>query len=128
MERLNVRLLLLELTRQCNLECMHCFRGESENKYMNVDLIEKIFKNIARINAILLTGGEPFLAKEQLKKISEIVNRDRMNVNDFIIVTNATVLTDEIINMLFIINEKSNLEIRISNDKFHISHLHQYPL
>ena len=123
MERLNVRTLLLELTRQCNLECMHCFRGESENKYMSVDMIEKIFKNIARVDTILLTGGEPFLAIEQLRKITEILKRDRMNVKNFIIVTNGTILNEEIVNMLFAINERSYLEIRISNDKFHVIEL-----
>lgn len=123
MERLNVRLMLLELTRQCNLECMHCFRGESENKYMSTDLIEKVFKNIARVNSILLTGGEPFLAVDQLRKISGILKQDKMNVGDCIIVTNGTILTDEILKILSIINEKANLEIRISNDKFHMLEL-----
>lgn len=123
MERLNVRLMLLELTRQCNLECRHCFRGESENKYMSVDLIEKVFKNIARVNSILLTGGEPFLAKDQLKKISDILKQDKMNVGDCIIVTNGTILTDEILRILSTINAKTNMEIRISNDKFHILEL-----
>lgn len=123
MERLNVRTLLLEITRQCNLECKHCFRGESENKYMSVDLIEKVLKNIARVNTFLLTGGEPFLAVDQLRKITDILKQDRMNIRDFIIVTNGTILTNEIMSMLSIINEKANLEIRISNDKFHILEL-----
>ena len=123
MERLNVRYLLLELTRQCNLECMHCFRGESENKYMSVDIIEKVLKNIARINTLLLTGGEPLLAKEQLIKISDILKQDIINIRDFIIVTNGTILSDDIINSLFLIKEKTNLEIRISDDKFHLLEL-----
>lgn len=123
MERLNVRTLLLELTRQCNLECKHCFRGESENKYMSVNIIDKVFKNIARINTILLTGGEPLLAVNQLKEITEILKQDRINIKDFIIVTNGTILTDDIINMFFIIKEKTNFEIRVSNDKFHLLEL-----
>ena len=62
MNRLNVRTLLLELTRECNLSCKHCFRGESKNTYMNPDLINKVFKNTARIHTLLLTEGEPLLA------------------------------------------------------------------
>jgi len=123
MDRLNIRTLLLELTRQCNLECKHCFRGESENKYMSVDMIDKIFKNTARINTLLLTGGEPFLAVNQLNKIVDIINKDIININDLIIVTNGTILTDEILNMLFVINEKTNLQIRVSTDKFHLLEL-----
>ena len=123
MERLNVRTLLLELTRQCNLECKHCFRGESEAKYMSVELIEDLLKNVARVNTFLVTGGEPLLAKEQLRKITDIINQDKMNIREFIIVTNGTILTDEIIDMLFQISKKTNLEIRISNDKFHMLEL-----
>ncbi|MBQ9024133.1 MAG: 4Fe-4S cluster-binding domain-containing protein [Bacilli bacterium] len=123
MERLNVRILLLELTRQCNLECMHCFRGDSENKYMKEEIIEKIFNNIARINTLLLTGGEPLLAINQLKKITDILSQDKMNIKELIIVTNGSVLTDELINMFFIMKEKTNLQIRISSDKFHMLEL-----
>ena len=123
MERLNVRILLLELTRQCNLECMHCFRGDSENKYMKEEIIEKIFNNIARIHTLLLTGGEPLLAINQLKKITDILSQDKMNIKELIIVTNGSVLTDELINMFFIMKEKTNLQIRISSDKFHMLEL-----
>ena len=119
MERLNVRTLLLELTRQCNLNCVHCFRGESENKYMKVDIIEKVLKNIARVNTFLITGGEPLLAIEQLREINDYLKQDRINIREFVVVTNGTILTDEIIDILSTINERSYLEIRISNDKFH---------
>ena len=123
MERLNVRMLLLELTRQCNLECMHCFRGDSENKYMSVDIIEKVLKNTARVNTFLITGGEPLLAKEQLNKIASILKEDKINIRDFIIVTNGTILNDELLNILFLLSEKTYLELRISIDKFHILEL-----
>ena len=54
MERLNVKTLLLELTRNCNLECKHCFRGDSQNVYMNLNIIDYVFKNVCRINEFLL--------------------------------------------------------------------------
>ena len=100
MQRLNIRTVLLELTRECNLSCKHCFRGESENVYMNPDLIDKVFKNTARINTLLLTGGEPFLAINQLKRLRDIIMNDRTNVGEVIVVTNGTILTDEIIDIL----------------------------
>ena len=123
MEKLNIRTLLLELTRQCNLSCAHCFRGEIENKYMSCEIIEKLFKNVSRVNTLLLTGGEPLLAKDQLRKIADIINKDMMNIEDLIIVTNGTVLSDEIINIFFILKEKTNFQIRISSDKFHLLEL-----
>ena len=119
MKRLNIRTLLLELTRECNLSCAHCFRGESENKYMNPDFLNKIFKNTARINTLLLTGGEPLLAINQLRRLREIIMSDRTNISDITIVTNGTILTDEIIEILKDLSTRANLEIKVSNDIFH---------
>ena len=119
MKRLNVRTLLLELTRECNLSCKHCFRGDSENTYMNPDLLNKVFKNTARINSLLLTGGEPFLAIEQLRRLRDIIMSDRTNISEIIIVTNGTVLTEEIIQILNDFSTRANLEIRVSTDAFH---------
>ena len=119
MQRLNIRTVLLELTRECNLSCKHCFRGESENVYMNPDLIDKVFKNTARINTLLLTGGEPFLAINQLKRLRNIIMNDRTNVGEVIVVTNGTILTDEIIDIFKDIKTRADFEIRISTDIFH---------
>lgn len=119
MERLNVKTLLLELTRECNLECKHCFRGDSQNVYMDLNIIDYIFKNVCRINEFLLTGGEPFLAVDQLKRISDNIAKENINVGNLIIVTNGTVLSENIIKMLLEMNKRTNLEIRISNDAFH---------
>ena len=119
MKRLTVRTLLLELTRECNLSCKHCFRGESEKTYMNPDLLNKVFKNTSRIHTLLLTGGEPFLAINQLRRLREIIMTDRTNISDIIIVTNGTVLSSEIIDILNDFNSRANLEIRVSNDIFH---------
>lgn len=119
MKRLTVRTLLLELTRECNLSCKHCFRGESEKTYMNPDLLNKVFKNTARIHTLLLTGGEPFLAINQLRRLRDIIMTDRTNISDIIIVTNGTVLSNEIISILRDLSTRANLEIRVSNDVFH---------
>ena len=119
MERLNVRTLLLELTRNCNLECKHCFRGDSQNYFMSSDIIDYIFKNVCRINELLLTGGEPFLAIEQLKCIRDNILRDYTNISNIIIVTNGTALDIDIIDLLTDISTRANLIIRLSNDYFH---------
>lgn len=119
MERLNVRSLLLELTRNCNIECKHCFRGDSQDIYMSLDIIDYLFKNVCRINELLLTGGEPFLAVEQLKCIRDNILKDYTNVGDIIIVTNGTILTLDIIDLLTDISTRANVVIRISNDYFH---------
>ena len=119
LSRLNVRTLLLELTRECNLECKHCFRGDSQNVYMNLNIVDYIFDNVCRANEFLLTGGEPLLAKEQLKRITQNIMKDRINIGKMIIVTNGTVLSFDTIGMLYQISKRTDLEIRLSNDVFH---------
>lgn len=123
MERLNVKTLLLELTRNCNLECKHCFRGDSQNTYMDLSIIDYIFDNVCRINEFLITGGEPFLAKAQLEQITKNIMKDRTNVGKVVIVTNGTILSFDILGMLHQINKRTNLEIRLSNDIFHLEEL-----
>lgn len=120
MERLNVKTMILELTRECNLACKHCFRGDSQNVYMDTKIIDYIFKNVCRINEFLLTGGEPLLALEQIKCIKDNIMKERINIGSTIIVTNGTVLTKDILNMLFQIDTRTDLEIRLSNDAFHL--------
>ncbi len=120
MERLNVKTMLLELTRECNLECKHCFRGDSQNAYMDTKIIDYIFNNVCRINDFLLTGGEPLLAKEQIKSITENIMKERINIGKTIIVTNGTILSEDLLTMLLQISKKTDLEIRLSNDAFHL--------
>ena len=119
MERLNVRNMSLEITRDCNLECRHCFRGKKQTEYMNLDIINYVFDNVCRINDFMLTGGEPFLAIKQLKKVTEKIMKENTNIGNMVIVTNGAFLSYDIIGILDQINKKTDLEIRISNDYFH---------
>ncbi len=120
MEKYKVNRLLLEVTRLCNLDCKHCFRGEAENVFMGYETITNILKNISEINHLTLSGGEPLLALNQLNAIAEYIKRNDIMVNDITIVTNATVLNADVIRVL----EKlqmvcRDLHIRVSDDKFH---------
>ena len=119
MERLNVRNMSLEITRDCNLDCRHCFRGEKQSEYMDLGIIDYIFDNVCRINEFMLTGGEPFLAKEQLSKITKKIMEDKTNIGNMVIVTNGSVMSFDVLGMLYQIKKRTNLEIRLSNDYFH---------
>lgn len=120
---LYIKKLYLEVTRQCNLECRHCFRGENEDKFMPLDVIDIIFKNIDYISKLLLTGGEPLLAVNQLKRIAHNINSKNIDVGEIVIVTNGTILSDEVLEVLKYFSSVSDLEIDISSDKFHLEEL-----
>jgi len=69
----------IELTKQCNLECIHC-SARGGQKTLNHELflneIEKILGEAKSLGlrTIGLTGGEPFLCKRKLMKIIDFCN------------------------------------------------------
>lgn len=93
--------LKLEVTRNCNLECMHCFRGDKQEKNMSLETIDKTFKNISSIAILEVTGGEPFMALEQLNRIYENIKNANVEVTVLCIESNCTLVNDEIINVLY---------------------------
>lgn len=129
MDRVDCNSLNLELTRVCNLKCIHCLRGDSQNEFMDIHTIEQIFSNFGRINKLLLTGGEPLLAVEQISRIIEIIKRDGIEVDTVKIITNGTVLGEKQIELLDSLGEISNnLLIGISSDKFHLMEIERMGL
>ena len=60
-----LHILEVEITRRCNLNCIHCYAGGNQH----VDLDEKYIRqtinqaNDMGINRLVLTGGEPLLDK-----------------------------------------------------------------
>ena len=119
MGKIRVEKLHLEITRDCTLECMHCFRGNREYSYMDVSIIQKLLKNVNHINFLLLTGGEPFLAIEQLEKVIEIIKTNSIKVDEISVITNGTVLSPRVIKALKFFDSNSRLYLTISKDKFH---------
>ena len=112
--------LLMEITRYCNLDCRHCFRGESQNAFMSTETIYNLLTNLDEINKLVLSGGEPFMAVKQLNDVADAIHRNGIKVNEISIITNGTILNTEVIRAL----EKlqmvcKELKIRVSNDKFH---------
>ncbi|MBQ6324103.1 MAG: radical SAM protein [Bacilli bacterium] len=119
MDKLDVKNLYLEVTRDCTLECIHCYRGEKEDKYLSFDVIDKVFSGVEKIHKLLITGGEPFLALEQLKRIAYNIQKNAIKIDRITIVTNGTILSKEIIDLIVYFSNISYLELDISSDKFH---------
>ena len=46
--------LKLEITRDCNLSCAHCYKGDKEKKYMSLETINRVFKNVSYINCLMI--------------------------------------------------------------------------
>jgi len=84
----------IELTRRCNLKCVHCCRDcpTIDEDFDSAKLI-KIINDLGEIGTvgITLTGGEPFLY-EKIEKILEIAKSNYLSIA---ILTNGSMLSDE---------------------------------
>lgn len=91
------RIIAWELTRSCNLSCVHC-RAASEFGYypgeLSTEEIKQTIDNIASITnpIFILTGGEPLLRPD----IWEIIDYAHEKGTSPVVSTNGTLLTPEI--------------------------------
>ena len=92
--------LKLEITRDCNLSCAHCYKGDKEKKYMSLETINRVFKNVSYINCLMIAGGESFLAIEQLEDIYNQIIKNNVDVEVMLIKTNCTILNDKVVEIL----------------------------
>lgn len=97
---LSLQLVYIEITRACNLQCIHCYdnAGEVRDKELGTNDFLKLIDNLADIGLtdIVLTGGEPFMRKDIFQIINAI---NRKNIR-FSIFTNALLITPSIVDKL----------------------------
>jgi len=125
---MKVEKLHLELTRMCTIECEHCLRGNRRNEYMSVETINNIFKDVSEVEFLLLTGGEPLLALRQIKELLNIINKKNIKIDKILLVTNCTVLNNDIITTLNQLSNDSDFYLRLSYDMFHYIELNRLNL
>jgi len=71
----------IELTKKCNLDCIHCSARARQNAgsyELSVDEIERLLKEAKSLGlkAVGLTGGEPFFCKEKLMKVLDFCSNN----------------------------------------------------
>lgn len=91
------RIIAWEITRSCNLNCVHCRAASRYGTYegeLSLDEIKKVIDNIVTISnpIIILTGGEPLLRDDIWDIIDYCHEKGAMPV----VGTNATMITPEI--------------------------------
>jgi uncharacterized protein len=114
------RLSYIFLTDSCNFRCKYCFveNKEVENKKIDKELADKIIEviknnsNGVKNYKISFYGGEPLLNFEVLKYITEKLHSISKEKYKFGIVTNGSLITDEIAEFF----KKYNFGVGISLD------------
>ena len=89
---------IISITNLCNLQCLHCYNGENQNKHtMQIADFKHVLKNIQWVETLVLSGGEPLILGE---KITNYIIIARNYCNKLILTTNGTLLDDELIEIL----------------------------
>ncbi len=114
--------LVIEMTRKCNLNCVHCMRGDAQNVTITREIIDKIIENVDDCMRFQLTGGEPLLALDELEYLIDRIIERNYSADMIDFVTNGTVQDRRVIDILsrFCRSGKQRKAlISISNDQFH---------
>lgn len=93
----------IELTKRCNLRCVHCYLGPQEVYHKNrheeltTDQVFSILDQITKAGCLylLITGGDPMLRKD-FAQIYEYAKRSGLIVTVF---TNGTLINDRILDL-----------------------------
>lgn len=85
------------ITRRCNLKCLHCYSQSEDKEYENeltTEECKKVIDNLAEfeVPVILFSGGEPLLRKDIVELASYAVEKEIRAV----ISTNGTLITEDI--------------------------------
>lgn len=114
--------LSLEIINKCNLNCKYCYLGEKKNTYMSTDIarksieiaIHEALKQYDKTLLIYFIGGEPLMAFDILKEITNYANKRCSETglkSMFSTTINGTLLTDEITD--FFIKHKFDLKLSL---------------
>lgn len=123
------RTLTLEITRECNLKCEHCMRGDAQNVTMSKEMIEKILSQVGMVEHLSFTGGEPFLKPDLIEYVVDYIIQNNLNIMSLGTVTNGAVPEENMLRCIQAFNRFSEWVykkyhhadniITLSNDIYH---------
>ena len=105
------RIILVELTNRCNLNCKHCCVSASyEGEELSNEQLKNLFDIVLKLNPtqLFLTGGEPLIREDFIDIINYIRKRYHKRIS---LLTNGTLITDK--NIDFIIENIDKIEISL---------------
>lgn len=96
---------VIHVTKECNCDCLYCYEQDKTSTYTwkeVKELIDNIVKNrTSNEFGIEFLGGEPMLAWNLIKKSYEYLESlSDIEVSDYGITTNGTVMTEEVADYL----------------------------
>ena len=116
------------VTNNCNLDCAHCLRGQKNCTTMSDDVIEATLSQVKSVETLNISGGEPTLALESIRKIIDYIIRNRIKVDDFTLTINGTIYSEELLELLdeisqYISTDEIHATFAISLDQYHLDEM-----
>ena len=116
------------VTNECNLDCAHCLRGQKNCATMSDEVIETTLNQIESIGVLNIAGGEPTLAIDRIEKIIDYIIRKRIKLDNFSIVINGTIYSQELLELLdeiskYIGDIEFHTLFTVSLDKYHLDEI-----
>ena len=111
--------LVFNVANTCNLNCMYCYAScgnyGRDNTLMSVNIAHKIVQSLKQnydtIRTVYFFGGEPTINFKTIKYLVDEL-KSKFVINDYRIVTNATLINDEMIKFFC----ENNFKIYVSID------------
>src|SRR5689334_10342642 len=94
-----IKELRLEVNKDCNYACVHCYTDKREHEWLSLDRIRALIAETAAGGGtdLSLTGGEPLLEWERVRDIAAEAKKAGLAVR---MNTNGHLLTDRIVDVL----------------------------
>ncbi|RHK32163.1 radical SAM protein [Anaerobutyricum hallii] len=135
MKKITWDFLSVELTRKCQINCKHCFKGKCQNITISKEVIEKFLKQTEAIGFLHFTGGEPTLALEEMDYFLDLLYEYRIPLFHLQIITNGyeksekfvQIVKDysEMIKLCYLdkkVDMKYYVTIGVSVDRYHVGY------
>ena len=109
---------VVHVTKECNCDCIYCYEKDKTSTY-TWEEVKELIDSIVKYRTddefgIEFLGGEPLLAWDLIKKSYEYLESNKeINITDYVITTNGTVMTEEIADY---ISKNPKLRVAISLD------------
>ncbi|MBR1862622.1 MAG: radical SAM protein [Ruminococcus sp.] len=100
MEKLTFSKLVIELTRRCNMNCIHCLRGEQQNIDIDNKYIDRLLDHTEIIEQLEFTGGETTLCIDKMNYILDGIKQRGIPVLQFSFVTNGLIHSNSLIDTI----------------------------
>lgn len=132
MDKICFTTLEIEINRQCNFSCEHCFCGDSEGFFdFNYDKLGTLLEQTKAVSFLQFTGGEPTLSLETMNNVLSVFEQKNIPICTFNMPTNGSCDIGKFKNFIISlnrhmsrfllkpINARERIIIQISNDYYH---------